>query len=756
MTETAEFITAVAEPDSAPLFRREFALAKGHGAVASARLKLSAMGICEAWINGQAVSEDLLTPGWTSYEWRVHYVEHDVTSLIGEDNAIGISVGNGWWRGRLAWIETKRYGTQIGPYAELRVVYEDGHEQMIGTDESWKVGASEILSDDFYDGQTIDARRRDDSWHKPGFADDAWGAVSRMDVKARLELDPAPAVRRVAELAPRDITRTASGAALIDFGENIVGFVRLRLQGVRGAEVTVRQAEVLEDGELAMRTLRSAGSTDRYILSGDVDLFEPTFTFHGFRYAEISGWDASLAEIREAATAVVISSDLRRIGHFECSVPEVNQLHENVIRGMRGNFVDIPTDCPQRDERLGWTGDISAFAPTAAFLFDVQSFLADWLQDLALEQSAREGLVPYIIPDVLKYAVTPQQGAGAEEAAAFWSDAAVWVPWSLWEAYGDVEVLEASFDSMISHGRRVRSLLSENGVWDQGFQFGDWLDPDAPADKPGAAKAHPAVVATACAYRTADRIACAAEILGEDAIAAEFAEGARALHDAFRREFVHGERILSDATTVYALAIVFGLVDADQEPWAGRRLAELVAESGFHISTGFAGTPFISLALSSTGHVETAYRLLLQRECPSWLYPVTMGATTIWERWDSMLPDGSINPGDMTSFNHYALGAVADWLHRDVGGLAPLSPGYRTIRVAPKIGTGIDWATTSLDTPLGLAAVQWRRDGEEIAIVINVPQGATAQLEWPGRATESLASGRHERRLAMQEWATVV
>ncbi|MCK2022689.1 glycoside hydrolase family 78 protein [Microbacterium sp. kSW2-24] len=742
-TWKSQFIAATDEPDSAPLFRREFALDSGHGTVRQAILSLSALGICEAWINGEPVSDALLTPGWTSYEWRLHYVDHDVTDLVDKTFTVGIAVGNGWYRGRLGWIETARYGDEIAAFAELRITFEDGHEQTIGTDSTWSVGASEITSNDFYDGQSIDARLRDDSWKTPGFDESEWGSVKVVPYEGALEPDTAPPVRRVDELLPQQIWRSPSGSALIDFGQNIVGFTRLQVRGERGTTITVRQAEVLEDGTLAMRTLRSATSTDHFTLSGGDDVFEPTFTFHGFRYAELVGWSGDIEQLTTAITAIVISSDLERLGHFECSVPELNQLHDNVVRGMRGNFIDIPTDCPQRDERLGWTGDLSAFAPTAAFLFDVKDFLSDWLRDLALEQSNRDGLVPYIVPDILKYAVTPQAGAGADEAAAFWSDAAVWVPWSLWEAYGDPRVLSDSFASMLAHGRRVRSLLSPTGVWDTGFQFGDWLDPDAPADQPGAAKADPGVVATACAYRSADRIRAAAEVLGRTAEAEEFASMARELRTAFHREYVHGDRILSDSTTVYSLAIVFGLLDGEERETAGARLAQLVADSGFHISTGFAGTPFIADALTSTGQVEAAYRLLLQRECPSWLYPVTMGATTIWERWDSMLPDGSINPGDMTSFNHYALGAVADWMHRVVGGIAPLQPGYQEILIAPKISDGVDWANTALVTPQGRVSVRWERDGDVIRLQATIPEGATAVLSWQGIQDRPLGSGTH-------------
>ncbi|GAA2971450.1 alpha-L-rhamnosidase [Microbacterium terrae] len=747
----AHFIAANIEPDTAPIFRIEFDLEPGHGAVRSAVISLSALGICEAWLNGQAITDALYTPGWTSYEWRVHYTDHDVTALLVDRSVLGIRVGNGWYRGRLGWIETERYGTEIAAYAKLVIDYADGHRQIIATDESWTVGPSAVTANDFYDGQSIDARLHDDRWMQSGFTSEAWGGVHVVTDTPSLELDPAPPVRRVDTLKPQKIWDSPSGQTLIDFGQNIVGFVRVRVRGKSGDQLTLRHAEVLENGELAVRPLRSAASVDRYILSGGDDVFEPTLTFHGFRYAEITAWPEEV-DLAEALEAVVVSSDLQRIGYFECSVPELNQFHSNVVWGMRGNFVDIPTDCPQRDERLGWTGDISSFAPTAAFLFDVKDFLTDWLRDLALEQSARDGLVPYIVPDILKYAKVPQPGAGAEEAAAFWSDAAVWVPWALWQAYGDRDVLTAAYESMVAHGRRVTSLLSESGVWDSGFQFGDWLDPDAPADQPGAAKADPGVVATACAYRTADTIRQTALLLGHAEVAAEFSLISAHIRDGFHREYVDGERITSDCTTVYALAIAFGLLDEHEQEWAGARLAELVAASGFHISTGFAGTPFITEALTATGHTSTAYRLLLQRECPSWLYPVSMGATTIWERWDSMLPDGSINPGDMTSFNHYSLGSVADWIHRVVGGIAPLEPGYRRILVAPQLDPAVEWASTRLRTPHGWVAVNWRQDDDATTLDVIVPTGTVATVRLGGYE-QHLPAGRHEVRVAAKDIA---
>jgi alpha-L-rhamnosidase len=401
---------------------------------------------------------------------------------------------------------------------------------------------------------------------------------------------------------------------------------------------------------------------------------------------------------------------------------------------MRGNFLDIPTDCPQRDERLGWTGDIQVFSPTACFLYDCAGFLQSWLQDLAAEQQARGGVVPNVVPDVI-------QGMGG--AAAAWGDAAVVVPWVLYQRFGDVGVLEAQFESMRAWVDAVAERAGPGRLWDRGFQFGDWLDPSAPPDRPGDAKADRHLVATAYFARSAELLGKAAAILGKPDEAARYGALAAEVRDAFGAEYVTGNgRMLSDATTAYALAIEFGLLPEERRRRrAGERLVELVRASGYQISTGFVGTPLICDALCSAGRPDAAYRLLLQRECPSWLYPVTMGATTVWERWDSMLPDGSINPGEMTSFNHYALGAVADWMHRVIGGLAPAAPGYRELAIAPVPGGGLTHGSASHRTPYGLAACSWRRDDGQITVTATVPPNVSAVVTLPGRDREPFTVG---------------
>ena len=456
----------------------------------------------------------------------------------------------------------------------------------------------------------------------------------------------------------------------------------------------------------------------------------------------MDAWPGELTP--DALTAVVVSSELQRIGEFECSNELLNQLHQNVVWSFRGNFLDLPTDCPQRDERLGWTGDIAVFVPTATYLYDVDDFLRDWLKDLAVEQQAGGGRVPPVVPDMLKYVDRPRTWP-IPDATAIWGDAAVWVPWSLWWAYGDLQVLADQFDSMVAHVRRIESLLSSTGLWDGGFQFGDWLDPTAPPEEPFLTKADNGVVATACLYRDAHILRDAATLLGRHEDAQHFSTLAERTRAVFNDHYVTPEGVIhSDAETTYALAIVFGLLDPEDEQVAGNRLAELVAKSGYLIQTGFAGTPFITRALTKTGHLDTAYRLLLQTECPSWLYPVTMGATTIWERWDSMLPDGTINPGQMTSFNHYAFGAVAYWMHQIIGGIAPLEPGYSRVLIAPQPGGGIHWARSSLETRHGKISVSWSHDDDgPIELDIAVPQGVTALVQLPGTQAQEFRGGRH-------------
>ncbi|MFD8568006.1 family 78 glycoside hydrolase catalytic domain [Streptomyces sp. NPDC059639] len=727
---TARFITPVGPVDllaPAPLLTRAFTLP---AAPVRARLHVTALGVHVTHLNGARVGDEHLAPGWTSYPYRLRHRAHDVTALLHEgSNELTSLLGNGWYRGKLTTRnERANYGERLALLAQLEIDCADGSAHRIVTDGEWHAHTASVLADDLYDGQTTDLRRG----RGPA------SPVEELDVPlGRLFPADTPPVREVATVTGGTPFRSPSGALLVDFGENLVGWVRLRVRARPGQEIAVRHAEVLEHGELGTRPLNGAAATDRYFVTGEgTEALEPQLTFHGFRYAALEGVEPEQLVGVEAA---VLSSDLRPTGTFSCSEPDVRTLHANVVRGMRGNFLDLPTDCPQRDERLGWTGDIQIFAPTAAFLADSSAFLTSWLRDLAAEQH-EDGAVPFIIPDVHRN-ILP--------AAAAWGDAAVVVPWVLYERYGDAHVLREQYPSMRAWVERIRATAGPGHVWEGRFQFGDWLDPAAPPESPGAARTDKDLVATACYARVAGLLAASAEVIGEHEDAARYGRLAADIRAAFAEAYVTpAGRLVSDTPTAYAMALCWDLLpDADRRARAGARLADLVRAVGFRIATGFVGTPLLTDALTDAGHPHLAHRLLLERGCPSWLYPVTMGATTIWERWDSMLPDGSINPGHMTSFNHYALGAVADWLHRRVAGLAPAAPGYREIAVRPLPGHGIDAAEATHETPYGTARVAWEvRDGE-LRVDVEVPAGAHATLDLPGAAPERVGAGDHHRRL---------
>lgn len=719
--------------DPAPVLIRDIELPS---APVRARLYVTARGLYEFAIDGEKVGDAYLTPGWTAYERRVRYQTYDVTDMLRAGSIrLTALLGNGWYRGQLVWPGNRSsYGDRLALLAQLEVQYADGSTRTFGTDRHWVSASSRIVSDDLYDGESQDLTADAD-------AQETFPVDSAPLDEVALEAPTGPAVRIVDTKRPIGMRRTTRDSVIVDFGQNLVGFVRLRVRGRRGAVVVVRHAEVLEHGEPAYRPLRSAKATASYILSGGDDVLAPRLSFYGFRYAEISG----VADLRETdLEAVVISSDMRRIGWFDSSDARLNRLHQNVVWSMRGNFVDLPTDCPQRDERLGWTGDIQVFAPTAAFLFDTDGFLSGWLRDLTVQQRP-DGAVPSIIPDVIRSGETGEAG---------WGDAAVVVPMSLWRAYGDLGVLRTQYPSMRAWVEYVRSR-SEDDLWTTGFQFGDWLDPIAPAEDPGGGRADRYVVASAYYARSTRLLAEAAAALGYDSDAREYAALHRRIVAAFDRAFVSSEgRIRSDAQTVYALAIVEDLiVDDAARVLAGERLAELVIAEDCRVATGFLGTPVILEALTLAGRADLAARMLRQSEAPSWLYAVDMGATTIWERWDSLLPDGRVHPGSMTSFNHYAYGAVAEWMHQRLAGLSPLEPGYRRVAIAPMTTAGLDYVSIEHTTPYGALTVAWR-SGDRFELDTTIPVGVIAEVTLPG-ATRTVEVGSGTHRLGVVDAETV-
>jgi len=726
--------TSLSNPS--PYLRREFELRPG---IKLARLYITSLGLYEAQLNGQVVGDHVFSPGWTVYDERLRYQTFDVTGMLQEGkNAIGAILGDGWFRGRIGFAGGKRniYGEKLAVLAQLEVQYADGSSERFVTDDSqaWRAATGPILMNSIYDGETYDARLEHSGWTMPGFDDSEWSEVRIVDWDLNtLEAPLGPPVRRIEKIEPASISKSPAGKTIIDFGQNLAGRLVIKVKGLAGHTVTLRHAEVLEHGELGTRPLRFAEATDRYTLKGgEEETWEPRFTFHGFRYVEVNDWPGELNP--QDLTAIAIHSDMERTGWFETSDALLNQLHQNVIWSMRGNFIDVPTDCPQRDERLGWTGDLEVFSPTASFLYDVSGFLQSWLADLAIEQNRSYGRVPHVVPNVL--------GVNASAAAA-WADAATVVPWVMYQRFGDKNILAKQFESMCAWVDQIVLFAGKTRLWDRGFQFGDWVDPTAPPDKPAQARTDKAIVASAYFVHSANLIVKAAEVLGNTEAQKKYRTLAEEARAAFAREYITPSgRMMNDAETAYALAIAFDLLPtAEQRQRAGDRLSELLRDSGYHIRTGFVGTPIICDALCSTGHYVAAYRLLLQQECPSWLYPVTRGATTIWERWDSMLHDGSINPGEMTSFNHYALGAVADWMHRTIGGLTPTEPGYRHMEIHPRPGGGLTHAQARHITPYGLAKSSWKIENGKFDLNVTIPANTTALVILPNGEQSEVGSG---------------
>jgi alpha-L-rhamnosidase len=583
-----------------------------------------------------------------------------------------------------------------------------------------------VRTSDIYRGETYDARLEIPGWDSAGFDDRAWALVSVRDPPSAALVAPvSPPVRRVRELRPVTIHKAASGETLFDLGQNITGWARLRVRGSAGTTVTLRFAEVLDrDGHLYTANLRAASQTDQYVLKGGgEEVYEPHFTFHGFRYVAVGGLPG--AADTATITGIAVSSDLEQTGRLVTSDSLLNRLQQNILWGQRGNFLDVPTDCPQRDERLGWTGDAQVFARTAAFNMNVSGFFAKWLADLAADQDP-SGSVPWVIPN-------PMGGDSTRFAGtAGWSDAAVIIPWTIYLAYGDRGVLERQYASMKAWVDYERRRAGADFIWRPGWQFGDWLalhsdDPSYPGATTGTD-----LIATAFLAHSADLLARAAGVLGRTADAQAYEALFQDVRRAFDREFVSvSGRIGENTQTAYALALGFGLLPDSLVAAAGDRLERDVRAHDTHLTTGFLGTPQLLHTLSQTGHAVAAFDLLGQRSYPSWLYPiVAWGATTMWERWDGIRPDSSFESPGMNSFNHYAFGAVGDWMYRTIGGLEldPSAPGYKHARIAPRPGAGLTSASASLETAYGTLSSEWRLDHWQFVLDVTVPPNTTAEV----------------------------
>ena len=716
---------AMEEDPPARYLRREFSLPS---APVRARLYLSAFGLAEPWINGSRVSEDYFLPGWPDYRKRNFYVSYDVTDqLTAGDNTIGIVMGDGWFSGTL--FPKHQYDEIARTAAWIEAITADGETHIVKTDDAWKWQEGPIRAQGIYFGETYDARRELSGWAETGFDDETWSPVVQLAAAdVPLEARHSPPVRRIEERLPESVSEIEPGTFIYDMGQNMVGWVRLQIEATPGQEITLRFAEMLDaDGKLFTENLRTAEASVRYVAQGEGrETWEPTFTFFGFRYVELTGVEQPLDD---AITGVVVHSDLERIGHFQCSDPMLNQLFSNTLWGQKGNFLELPTDCPQCDERLGWTGDAQVFAHTAHYNLRSGAFYRQWMA--AVRDSFKPGenggigsVAPYI---------------GLSHGAAGWADVIAIVPWMTWLHTGDRRILAENF-ATVRDWVDLQTGQAPDGIRISKKGWGDWL---APGHAPKSAPTPYELIATAYYGYSTQLAAQMAEVLEEPAVARDYWELWGKIKTAFNQKYISADgRITSDEQTAYLLALGFDLVADAQRPAMEQHLQRAVAEKDNHLSTGFLGTPLVTPVLSAIGRTDLAYTVLQQQTYPGWLFSVKNGATTIWERWDSWTPEIGFNPGGMNSFNHYAYGSVVGWFYDTIAGLKPLAdhPGWKEFAIAPQPGGGLTFAKASIETPHGLAACHWRQSTRQLSVDVIVPPNTHARVTLPAAAATQISA----------------
>ena len=739
---TPDLAEDTTKSNPAPLLRREFTV-NGKKKIERARLYATAEGLYEMELNGKRVGDQYFTPGWTAYDFRFQYQTYDVAGMVKSGtNCLGAMLGDGWFRGHMAFDGRKNnYGTKVALLAQLVITFTDGTQEIVASEGSWKAATGAVLVSDIYDGETYDARLEKKGWSAAGYDDKEWKGVTVVEApKAKLVAAAGPAVKEVEEIKAVKVLRTPAGDTVVDMGQNMVGWVKFRVTAPAGTTITLRHAEVLDKaGNFYTENLRDAKQTIRYTACGcGEDAFEPHFTFQGFRYVAVSGWPGEVKP--EDFTGVVVHSAMERTGHFESSSSLLNQLEHNILWGQKGNFLDVPTDCPQRDERLGWTGDAQVFSPTASFNFETVAFYEKWLKDLALDQQD-DGAVPHVIPNILSH--TTRKG---DSASSGWADVSTVVPWTVYQAFGDKRVLEEQYPSMKAWVEYMRKQAADNYLYNTGFTFGDWLAfATTDSDYPGATTDKDFIQTAYFAHST-DLLAKTAAVLGKKEDAAEYEELEKKIKAAFLREFVTPNgRLSSNTQTAYVLALTFNLLPESMRAEAADRLSADVKKFG-HLTTGFLGASNLCWALSDSGHMDEAYMLLNRTEYPSWLYPVTKGATTIWERWDGIKEDGSFQDAGMNSFNHYAYGAIGMWMYSVVAGIGidETRPGYKHILIAPRPGGGLTYARASVESEYGKVASGWEISGGRFVLKIEVPANTTATVKMPGGKVEEVGSGSWE------------
>lgn len=727
----AQWIAPNDSPDDArvKLLRKSFLITEP---VKYARLYASSLGTYFAQVNGHRVGDRLYAPGWTSYESRLLYQTYDITDLLVEgQNTLTIWLANGWYKGELAFRnEPCQYGNQRAFWGQIHLVG-DQEEQVIISDDSWQWAESPLLYAEWYHGEIYDARLKHPT---------DWQPVTVLNRGvSELVPDDGVAVRRQETFTTDSIITTPNGERVLDFGQNIAGFVRFNVCGREGDRVILHHAEALDaQGNFYTENLRDARQRVEYICHGGEESYEPLFTTQGFRYVRVDEYPGDPDP--SSFTAVSVYSDMQPIGEFSCSHGLINQLARNIVWGMRGNFVDIPTDCPQRDERLGWTGDAQAFCNTACYLYDTRPFFRKWLRDLASDQRA-DGGIPYVSPDILQNQAD-KFPLGAHSSSA-WGDAATIIPWTLYLNYGDLALLKEHYPMMKAWVEYIRARANSN-LWDSGEHYGDWVALDA--EEGSYTGATPKVlIATAFYAYSTQLLSRAAKALGYTSDAKQYFDLFDAIKAAYLRAHFTQDGILTVQTqTAHALSLAFGLVPENCNRKTANALTKLISEAGGHMTTGFVGTSYLLSALSQNGELGSAYKLLTREEYPSWLYQVLQGATTMWEHIDGIKPDGTMWSPDMNSFNHYAYGSIGSFLYEEVAGVKAdaKNPGYKHVWITPCPQGGFSYAEATLQTPYGELRVKWEAAGEKLSLNAFVPHNSTATIRWPDGMTKNVGSGR--------------
>jgi alpha-L-rhamnosidase len=712
-----------------PMFRKEFATNKS---IVSAVAYITAHGLYEAQINGRRVGDAYFTPGWTAYKKRLQYQTYDLTDLVKNgQNAIAITLASGWYRGIIGFTNNVNvYGKDIALLFQINITYSDGSAESIVSDDTWKSSTGAIRYAEIYNGETIDAGMDKAGWSLPGYNDSKWSSVKVVNhpMNTLLATYNEP-VRKHEIFKPLRIFKTPKGEQVIDFGQNLVGWVVLKAKGKAGDTLTVSHAEVLDkQGNFYTTNLRAAKSQDNYVLKGgEQETFEPHFTWHGFQFVRIEGYRGELKP--ENFTAVALYSDMKPTGAFTSSNALVNQLQHNIQWGQKGNFLDVPTDCPQRDERLGWTGDAQVFSRTASFNMNVNNFFDKWMKDVAADQ--QEGVVPFVVPNVLGQAIN----------SAGWADVATVIPWNMYLAYGDKKILKDQYASMKAYVESIHKNAKDN-LWNTGFHFGDWLFYRPEDDNDGRAAVTDKYLIAQCFYANSTQLLInAAKVLGNKEDADNYSDLLQKIKAAYVKEYLTPNgRLVSGTQTAYVLALNFDMLPENLRQQAAKRLADNVKSYGNHLTTGFLGTPYLCHVLTRFGYDDLAYKLLLQETYPSWLYPVKMGATTIWERWDGIKPDSTFETPSMNSYNHYSYGAIGDWMYRSMVGLDTYEDGvgYRHIKVKPHIGGGFTNASATLQTYYGRLSSGWKVEKNKILMNVEIPANAKATVYVPAAGANAV------------------